>query len=454
MISGMARRTSPGYACSDCGQTTAVWNGRCSGCGGWNTLEAQRESSGSGVVARSVPLSELHALGARPVAVGIDDVDRVLGGGLVPGSVTLLSGPPGVGKSTLALQIAAGVARGASVLYGSAEETVTQVRLRTDRLVDVIPAGLSVTDDTSVDALCGAIRADRPALVIVDSIQAIADPDVASIPGSATQVRGCAQRLAAAARATGSSLMLIGHVTKDGSIAGPRLLEHLVDTVVTFDADLDHGLRFLRAIKHRFGSVGELGVFTMHADGLHGVGDVAGLFLEGRRRGVAGSVVTPASEGRRTLLVEVQALVDAAPTGSVRVCQGVPRGRVELLRAVIERHAGVVGDAYVSVAGGFAVTEPAVDLAVAMALVSAASGTVVDPATVICGEVGLAGEVRGIAEVERRLADAARLGFDRAIVPHTTPDEVVIPGMALRRVADVREAAEALTREVTMSIVG
>ncbi|MBS1848774.1 MAG: DNA repair protein RadA, partial [Actinobacteria bacterium] len=302
MASRTKSRSHTSFRCTDCGQVTPVWNGRCNGCEGWNTLEA--------TVASAVPLAQVSALRAAPTPVGIGEVDRVLGGGLVPGSVTLLSGPPGVGKSTLSLQLAAGSS--STVLYVAAEETVAQVRLRADRLGVRAASSLLVTERGDVDQIVAAMTDARPDLVIIDSIQAVHDPSIESTAGSVAQVRACAQRLAAVARETGTALVIVGHVTKDGSIAGPRLLEHLVDTVVTFDADLDHALRFLRAIKHRFGPVGELGVFTMGSDGLNGVPDVGAMFLEGRRRGVPGSVVTPVTEGRRSLVVEVQALVDAS----------------------------------------------------------------------------------------------------------------------------------------------
>jgi DNA repair protein RadA/Sms len=463
MIGAMTSRPRTRFRCGDCGQTAAVWNGRCSGCNGWNTLVEEpvrarghtlgaarghapgRDARGHGT--GPGPLAELSALRAHPVSVGVAEVDRVLAGGLVPGSVTLLSGPPGVGKSTLALQIASGLASvegTAPVVYVAAEETVAQIRLRADRLGLAVPPTLLVTDDPSVADLVGVIDEQQPAAVIVDSVQAIVDEDLGATPGSVTQVRGGAQRLANAARAAGSSLVLIGHVTKDGAIAGPRTLEHLVDTVITFDADLDEGLRMLRAIKHRFGPVGELGVFTMGHDGLRGMHEVTGLFLEDRRADAPGSVVCPVRDGRRTLLAEIQALVRPRDgSRGDRHAQGLDAKRVDLVLAVLEAATGVGGDTFVSVTGGLRVAEPGADLAVAVAVHSAALGVPVAPGVVVCGEVGLTGEVRRVAAIAERIADAAALGFTRAVVPAGTPSAAGGLGIELVRVADVAAASRA-----------
>ena len=472
----MATRSRSRFRCGDCGQTTPVWNGRCNGCGGWNTLAEEilaARGHGSGGAARGhgvggaarghgdggaarghaepgegpAPLAALSALGARPVPTGCTEFDRVLAGGLVPGSVTLLSGPPGVGKSTLALQVAAGlasVAGTAPVLYLAAEETVAQIRLRADRLGLAVPSSLLVTDDPDLDELVATLVDRRPAALLVDSIQTVADPDVTGVPGSVSQVRGAAQRLATAARAIGTSLVLIGHVTKDGAIAGPRTLEHLVDTVVTFDADLDEGLRTLRAIKHRFGPVGELGVFTMERDGLHGVAEVSGLFLQDRPHGVPGSVICPVRDGRRTLLADVQALIRPGDgSRGERRSQGLDAKRLDLVLAVLDAHLGLAGDAFVSIAGGLRVTEPAADLAVAVAIASAAANTALDDDLVVCGEVGLTGEVRRVPDLAERLGDAALLGFGRAIVPAGTPPSADGLGLRLERVADLASAVRA-----------
>ena len=441
----MPPRARTQFRCSTCGVTSPRWNGRCTACDDWNTLieETRVNDHVAPVGHHAVPIAEVDVSGAAPVPVGIPELDRVLVGGLVAGSVTLVSGEPGIGKSTLLLQAAAGMATAAPVLYVSAEEAVTQVRRRAERL-GALPAALLLTEDASVDAIEAAIEAHAPSAVVVDSIQTIYDPTVASGAGSVAQVRACAHRLAAVARRRGTSLVLIGHVTKDGAVAGPRVLEHLVDTVLTFEGDRHHELRFLRATKHRFGPTDELGVFTMAATGLEGVADAGGLFLADRRVDVPGSVVVPVLDGLRPLLVEVQALTFATGASSPnRTVQGVDRGRLEVVLAVLAQRAGVraiAGDVYVSVAGGLRAVEPGVDLGVAIAVASASIGVPVRPDVVACGELGLVGEVRQVRGTGRRISEAARLGFTYAIVPAGTPDLPDAPDIELIRVADLSEA--------------
>ena len=329
----------------------------------------------------AVPIADVDVSGAAPVPVGIPELDRVLVGGLVPGSVTLVSGEPGIGKSTLLLQAASGMATAdpsAPVLYVSAEEAVTQVRRRADRL-GTMPEGLLLTGDASVDAIEAAIEAHRPSVVVVDSIQTIFDRSVASGAGSVAQVRACAHRLAALARSGGTSLVLIGHVTKDGAVAGPRVLEHLVDTVLSFEGDRHHELRFLRATKHRFGPTDELGVFTMAAKGLQGVADAGALFLADRRVEVPGSVVVPVLDGLRPLLVEVQALTCAErrrrpPTAPCRASTGGDSTWCSRCSPSAPASGAITGDVYVSVAGGMRAVEPGVDLGMAIAVASASIG--------------------------------------------------------------------------------
>ncbi len=383
-------------------------------------------------------------LGAAPRPTGISEFDRVVSGGLVPGSVTLVSGPPGIGKSTLALQAAAGLARStdAPVLYVAAEESPAQVRRRADRLGLATDSRLLVDAATSPAAIADSVGRGEVAAVIVDSIQTIVDPEVASAAGSVAQVRTCAQHLARLARETATTVVLIGHVTKDGSVAGPRTLEHVVDSVLSFEGDSHGVLRLLRATKHRFGPTGELGIFTMESDGLRGVADAGGFFLDERHAPIVGSVAVPVTEGRRTLFAEVQALVQPHRTGSAgRVCNGVDRGRFDLVLAVLEGCTDIGGEVYCSVAGGLATREPAADLAIALAVVSATTGLAVDPATLVCGEVSLVGRIRRVPLLQQRLAEARRLGFTRAIVPQGS-DDVAPAGLEVTRAASLREALE------------
>jgi DNA repair protein RadA/Sms len=390
-------------------------------------------------------LTDVDPLGAPLRATGVSELDRVLGGGLVAGSVTLLAGEPGIGKSTLLLQaLSAMAARGARCLLVCAEESVEQVRLRADRLADP-PAGLMIIAETSLPDLVAVAETATPDLIAVDSIQTVHDPDAAGAAGSVTQVRDCAQRLVRHAKEHALTTVLVGHVTKDGAIAGPRVLEHVVDTVLSFEGDRDHGVRTLRALKHRFGPTDELGVFQMTGEGLVGVPDASSMLLTERRGGVPGSVVAATIDGARPLLVEVQALVarTAAPVPR-RCAQALDSGRLSMVIAVLQERAGAgLGgfDIYASVAGGIRIAEPGLDLAVAMALASARSDRPLPAATVVIGEVGLGGELRQVPQIGRRLAEAARLGFADAIVPASTPD---VAGITLRRCADLRGALQAL----------
>jgi DNA repair protein RadA/Sms len=355
--------------------------------------------------------------------------------------VTLLGGEPGIGKSTLVLQTLAAMARrGGRGLLVSAEESPAQVRSRAARLEALVP-GLWLVAETSMPAIRTAIDEVKPDLVVIDSIQTVADPELESTAGSAVQVRGCAQQLSALAKAGGPITVLIGHVTKDGSLAGPRLLEHLVDTVLSFDGDRHHALRLLRSVKHRFGPAGELGLFEMTGCGLVGVADAGGLFLLDRLPGTPGSVVFPSLEGRRPLMVEVQALVVPSTLSSPRrSATGFDTGRLAVLLAVLDRRAGVrlrAHDVYLSVVGGARLADPGADLAVCLALASASCGEPVGGDVVVLGEVGLGGEVRQVAQTPRRLAEAARLGFRSALVPGRGPD---VASLRLERVHTLRDA--------------
>jgi len=398
-----------------------------------------------------VPLCAVDVSGAAPQSTGLTELDRVLGGGFVPGSVTLLGGEPGVGKSTLLLQVLRSMAiTGADVVLVSAEESAAQVRLRAERLGPVPPT-LLLLEATDVRAVTRTMGESPPALVVVDSIQAVADPDVSGLPGGVPQVRACAEYLVRLAKTQQVPFVLVGHVTKDGALAGPRVLEHLVDTVMTVEGDRHHELRLVRATKHRFGPTGELGLFAMGDAGLAAVTDPHKLLLGDRRPGTPGSAVLPAMEGQRALLVEIQALRAPASSQSApprRSAQGVDAGRLALLLAVLEQAGVVFGhtDVFASAVGGIRVTEPAADLALVLALASTVARMALAADMVAFGEVGLGGEIRQVPHAPRRLSEAARIGFRRAIVPASCPDGP--PGIELLRVASVEDAvAVALTME-------
>ncbi|MFM7062871.1 MAG: DNA repair protein RadA [Actinomycetes bacterium] len=442
-------KTRTVFRCMSCGADTPKWVGRCPSCGDWNTLAEEIDAHASApLVAPSLPvaITSVGAVDGQPVASGLSEFDRVLGGGLVPGSVTLVGGEPGIGKSTLVLQLlAARAAAGAQVLYVTGEESAHQVRLRAERL-DALHDRLLLAAETSLPHIVHHLEHLRPELCVVDSIQTLYDPEFSSAPGSVTQVRECAHRLVQVAKANGTTLLLVGHVTKDGQLAGPRVLEHVVDTVISFEGDRHHALRVLRAQKHRFGPTEELGLFAMAGDGLEPVPDPSGLFLGDRRPGVPGSVVTPALDGHRPLLVEIQAL--AASTNLPqprRSAQGLDSGRLSLLLAVMDRRANVpvAGmDVYASAVGGVKVLEPGADLAICVALASALFGQSVGEHVVACGEVGLGGELRQVGRLDRRLSEAARLGFRRAVVPRSAPD--VDAGIELVRVPSLAAALDVL----------
>ncbi len=437
------------HRCTECSAVAPRWTGRCGDCGAWNSIVEDTLASDTvpgGV--RVVPLMRPATTAAAPSAcsTGLPEFDRVLGGGLVPGSVTLLGGEPGIGKSTLLLQTLAAIAqRDRPVLLVTAEESAEQVRLRAERL-GTTPPSLWLANETELARVLAAASEVLPDVLVVDSIQTIHDATLGSSPGSVAQVQACAQGLVEWAKERDVAVVLVGHVTKDGSLAGPRALEHLVDTVLSFEGERHHALRLLRALKHRFGPTGELGLFEMGELGLTGVPDPSGLFLGDRQAEAAGSVVVPAMEGRRPLLVELQALV--VPTKLPqprRSAQGLDAGRLSLLVAVLERRAGVVvagSDVYASAVGGVRIVEPAADLALTLALASSVTDVVIPADVVACGEIGLAGEVRQVAHLSRRLAEAARLGFRRALVPASAPDGPA--GLQLLRVATVAEALAAV----------
>ena len=443
-------RTRVVHRCQACGATSSRWSGRCPGCAEWNTLVEEIILSqpgagpsatpvGAGPATAPVLLGEIDGCDSLPRPTGVEEFDRVLGGGLVPGSVTLVGGEPGIGKSTLLLQALAALSRnGARALLVSAEESPQQVKRRAERL-GVSAEGVWIVAETGMPAIRAAIDKIGPDVLVVDSIQTVWDPDLESAPGSVTQVRGCAHQLVSLAKATGLTTVLVGHVTKDGSLAGPRVLEHVVDTVATFEGERHHSLRLLRASKHRFGPTGELGVFEMTDAGLVGVHDASGMFLADRRMATSGSAVFPAVEGRRPLLVELQALVVPSSFGTPRrSASGVDAARLALLIAVLHRHARISvqgSDVYASAAGGARVGEPGADLAVCLAIASAVLDRPLPDDLVVIGEVGLAGELRQVGQTARRLDEAARLGFARALVPASSP-EAALPAVTAGSLAD------------------
>lgn len=420
------------YVCSDCGAQHPKWNGQCATCGAWNTLVEDVVGNDAPPVSKTVAVNRspnatsdpLHIMNvahtaASAMPTGISEFDRVLDGGLVPGSVTLVSGEPGIGKSTLLLQLVGAWSH--TSLYVSAEESAHQVRLRAER-IGVTGDDTYLVSAMSLGDIIAAIDKVKPSLVVVDSVQTIADESVESAPGSVTQVRECAFRLVQEAKARNVAVILVGHVTKDGNIAGPRLLEHVVDTVVSFEGDRLHPLRMVRAIKHRFGTTNELGLFEMTDRGLVGVPDASNMLLADRQHGVAGSVVVPTIDGQRPLLVEVQALTTKLATGVTprRSAQGVESSRLAMLLAVLERRAKIPFaslEVYASVVGGVRLNDPGSDLAICLALASAALDTPVHSDMVALGEVGLGGELRHVTHLERRVIEAERMGFRQVLIP-------------------------------------
>lgn len=439
------------YRCTECAGSHPKWSGRCITCGAWNSLVEDVEgpeeplvslAAGMSLVApgEAKPITEVDGSIGQPQPTTIPELDRVLGGGVVPGSVTLLGGEPGIGKSTLLMQLLA--AWPARTLYVTAEESAQQVRLRAERL-GALNENVWLLPEMNLHNIFKAITSVQPNLIVIDSIQTIADPELSSPPGSVVQVRGCAHRLVQEAKRSNIPVVLVGHVTKEGGLAGPRVLEHVVDTVLSFEGERHNALRLLRASKHRFGPTSELGLFEMTDAGMVGVPDASQLFLADRRTGVPGSVVVSTIEGQRPLLVELQALTNSVSGGAPprRSAQGVDSGRLALLLAVLERRARIslsAHEVYASVVGGVKLAEPGADLGLCLALVSAVVNKPLPADLVVIGEVGLAGEVRQVAQVGRRLAEAARLGFTRAIVPASASAKV--DGIRVEGAATLTEA--------------
>jgi DNA repair protein RadA/Sms len=435
------------FVCAECGAETLKWQGQCPQCSRWNTLEqravARRApSAGSGAAAPAaagpLAIEELPRLGT-----GMGELDRVLGGGLIPGSVTLLGGEPGIGKSTLLLQLANHAARTTPTLYLSAEESAAQIGARARRL-GVSGDGIRVVADTDLEAVLARARDEKVRLLIVDSIQTIQLQSVGTAAGNVTQLKECTAQLVRFAKSEGVSVVIVGHVTKDGAIAGPRVLEHLVDCVLYFESDASSRFRNVRATKNRFGSVGELAFFHMDEQGLREVRNPSAIFLARSATPAPGSVVAVTRDGRRPLLVELQGLVDRMRFGSPRrVAQGLDAQRVAMLLAVLNRHGGVnlqEHDVFVNVVGGLDVSETATDLPVALALASSLVDKVVSPTLVAFGEIGLTGELRPVAYGEERLREAAKQGFTTALIPKDNAPRTPIEGLRIRELSRIDEA--------------
>lgn len=447
----MAKAQAAPFKCTECGWQTAKWVGRCGECQTWGSvLESGRPTlrtvTAGPVSAPAVPIAEVDVTQASAKPTGITELDRVLGGGLVPGAVVLLTGEPGVGKSTLLLEMASKCASAsAPALYVTGEESAAQVRLRAERINALSPS-LYLASEIDLSAVLGQIDAVKPAVLVVDSVQTIGSADIDGSAGGVTQVREVAGALIRAAKERGMACVLVGHVTKDGNIAGPRLLEHLVDVVLSVEGDRHARLRLVRATKNRFGPADEVGCFELGESGMWEMPDPSGLFLTHREKPVPGTAISVTLEGSRPLLAEVQALVAGSNIPSPRrATHGLESSRVAMILAVLERRGGIAlsgRDVYVSTVGGVRISEPAVDLAVLLAVAGAATDAALPAGMVAIGEVGLAGEVRRVQAGNRRLSEAARLGFTTAIVPK---DCGAAPsGMKVIEVDDVREALTAI----------
>lgn len=440
------------YSCTECGATNPKWQGQCPGCNAWNTLvESVAETPGKhrfealAPAARLQNLAEIEAREADRIATGIGEFDRALGGGLVGGGVVLIGGDPGIGKSTLLLQALAHLAQTQRVLYVTGEESGQQVALRARRLnLDV--TNLPLMAEINLERILATLQAEKPQVAVIDSIQTLWSDQLSSAPGSVAQVRECAAQLTRLAKQSGITVILVGHVTKEGALAGPRVLEHVVDTVLYFEGDTHSSFRLVRAVKNRFGAVNELGVFAMTETGLKGVSNPSAMFLSQHGQEVAGSCVLVTQEGTRPLLVEIQALVDTAHGNPRRLTVGLDAQRLAMLLAVLHRHAGIVcfdQDVFVNAVGGVKIGEPAGDLAVLMAITSSLKNKPLPEKLIVFGEVGLAGEIRPAPRGQERLREAAKLGFTRALIPEANKPRQPIPGL---EVIAVRRVEEAVTR--------
>jgi DNA repair protein RadA/Sms len=445
------------YTCAECGASSPKWQGQCPGCGQWNTLvETAADTGAPGAnryasLAGAGQLQDLASIRPREEPrqpTGVEEFDRVLGGGLVPGGVVLIGGDPGIGKSTLLLQALARLTEaGQPVLYVSGEESAEQVALRARRL-QLETRGLRLLPEIGLEKILAVLQREKPLVAVIDSIQTLYSEALQSAPGSVAQVRECAAQLTRLAKQSGICVILVGHVTKEGALAGPRVLEHIVDTVLYFEGDTHSSFRLVRAVKNRFGAVNELGVFAMTDKGLRGVTNPSALFLSQHAQQVAGSCVMVTQEGTRPLLVEVQALVDTAHSPSPRrLTVGLDPQRLAMLLAVLHRHAGIVcfdQDVFVNAVGGVRIQEPAADLAVLLAIVSSLNNRPLPAKLVAFGEVGLAGEIRPAPRGQERLKEAAKLGFTHALVPKANAPKQAIKGIAVVALERVEQAIAAL----------
>ncbi|MBN8210756.1 DNA repair protein RadA [Bacillus sp. NTK071] len=419
------------FMCQDCGYESPKWMGKCPGCHQWNTMveeflpsdndRRRFVTSDEGTMSKATSIRSIQKEMEPRIFTQITELDRVLGGGVVPGSLVLVGGDPGIGKSTLLLQTSSKLAdQDHPVLYISGEESVKQTKIRADRL-GVDAEKLFVLAETDLEYISKAIEEINPQLVIIDSIQTIFRSEVTSAPGSVSQVRECTSQLMRIAKTKGIAIFIVGHVTKEGSIAGPRLLEHMVDAVLYFEGERHHTFRILRGVKNRFGSTNEIGVFEMKEEGLEEVLNPSEIFLEERSSGAAGSTVVASMEGTRTVLVEIQALISPTSFGNPRrTATGIDHNRVSLLMAVLEKRVGLLlqnQDAYLNVAGGVRLDEPAIDLAIAVSIASSFRDKPTRPTDIVVGEIGLTGEIRRVSRIEQRIIEAAKLGFERAIIP-------------------------------------
>jgi len=448
------------YVCSECGGQSLKWQGQCPHCTAWNTLvETVAEAATVGSnrfnavsgTSRLQRLGDVEAREENRVPTGIAEFDRVLGGGLVPGAVVLIGGDPGIGKSTLLLQALAALGDAHKTLYVSGEESPQQIALRAKRLA--LDAGaIELLAEISLEKIQVTLTAQKPKIAVMDSIQTLYSEQLTSAPGSVAQVRECAAQLTRVAKSTGMTMIFVGHVTKDGALAGPRVLEHIVDTVLYFEGDTHSSFRLIRAVKNRFGAVNELGVFAMTEKGLKGVNNPSAIFLSQHPEPVAGSCVLVTQEGTRPLLVEIQALVDDAHAQNPRrLGVGLEQNRLALLIAVLHRHAGIAcfdQDVFVNAVGGMKITEPAADLAILMAMVSSLTNRPLPKKLVVFGEIGLAGEVRPVQRGQERLKEAAKLGFTHALIPEANKPKQPIAGLEIIAVRRVSEAVLVLREQV------